>query len=280
MSYDYYYSDQEEEEYQNQQIKDEEFDKHYDRLQEELKHFQNETGDYLFSLLNPLEFEKLIYKGHKSQLKLYDDENEEKEEEEEYVLPSITQYIPKPKTQQEIINERKSWITFDYEKPSCGTCKICQSNSKTHGRKRVCRNRGKMVSKSLYQDLFEIQPKTPPPPPPKTKLEVIVEKKNCNLKETGNAWGKQEKIKSVNINRVQQKQIEEEKLKKEEEQRKKKEEEQRKKREQEERIRREEERRQAAEKREYYRQQKYRNERQRKERFRNKKPNGRFSNMW
>ena len=251
-------------------LEEAEWDKEYDRMQQERDQFVADSPEGIFELIDVMTFQDLIEGEYHSQKNYY---NQTKEPE--LVLPDLTQYYPKKKTEQEIIEEKKGWVYFGYETDEDNS----ESESKILKRRR--RKRRKMVIKPLYPELHKIKIKTPPPPPPKTKEEAVAEQKKANVKKTGNAWGKTPTTPTISMDEAQKLALEAMRKQKEEEEQKKREEQARKKYEEEMRLRREEEKRKQEERRRYFREQRQRKEDKRRNRVVLKnggsKKGGRFS---
>lgn len=224
------YSDEEVDVYQQYLEEEKEFEEYWQELQKDKEDFINSGPSDVFQLLSETDYEKLI-NGEYISKKDYDSKKKEKEN-----FPMID-FSNKPivKTEEELIEEKKGWVTFKFQHPKCKQCRGCRKNRK-------CRNRGRKVETPLYPELFVEVPKSVKLPTPKTKLEQVAQEKKIIEYQTGNIWGEN----TVQIKSIQQ--IEEEakimeQKRKEEELRKQKEELERKKRAEELIRKREEERR-------------------------------------
>lgn len=288
---EYNYTDEEIDLYEEQLKEEENFDNWYKTISQEVEEFQSSAPFNTFQLLSVDNYVKLMDGEYKSSKRLpmtYEEKNQELEIE----FPKYDFWMPIEKTKEEIINSKKGWIYFDYENPPCEKCEICIKNktnknkTKSRGRRRgrKCPNRGKMVHKPLYPELFEKPRQKVEKPKEKSKFEKLAEEKHQKLKKTGNAWG-EVKNDDINFEEVTKQALLEQQKHKEEELRKKREEEERKKRAEQEKIRREEEHQRAQEEREYYQRKKEEQRQKRRKEImrRNRgtdKPNSRFSNLW
>lgn len=277
-----YYSDEEPEVdlLEEQDKEDKEFDKKWDELEKQRELFEESSPDGVFNCLSLSDFEKMMNGSYKPKRNYF-----KKIKKPDFVFPSSIQYIPHEKTEEEIIEEKKGWITFGYEKPPCGKCKICLNPPKGRGRRRrrICRNRGKQVSKPLYPELFKLKtPEPTPPPPPKTKMEEISEIKNERLKKTGNPWGKSQNTEATDLDQLR-KQLEQKEILLKEEKRLQQIKDDQKKKEQEEREKQREADKQRKEERQRYfreRNDQQRNDRRQQRINRNGGSSGRFGNLW
>lgn len=149
---------------------DKEFDKQWEQDELMMKEFIENSKNYAFQLLTVPVFRQIMNGTYKPEIKNNNDNSDD-----EIVFPDSTQIYFKPKTHEEILQEKKSWVVLTNEGP-----------------------------KPLYPQLHKIKiiKKTPPPPPPKTIMEKITDDKKLKLKETGNSWGKIKK-KKINLDQIQ-----------------------------------------------------------------------------
>jgi len=262
-----YYSDEEEEfiDYEQLQIlEDEEFDKACDILQKQRLEFEQEAPFGVFNCLNNSVFEDLIFGDYKPLSNYFQE------------LPKDEPFIPLPfqyiHTIQDIIEEKKNSITFAYQYPRCYKCINCTSTFKTiRGRRKVCKNRGKIVIKPAYPELLKLP--IPPPPEPKTRLEEIVEKKEAKIAQTGNPWGNIKQTQPIDFDKEADKAREEQKCKIEESRLKTIKDEKKKKKIQEQKLRRYQDQKLSQDKKQYFK------DKRQRQTTTKRKTTGRFGNL-
>lgn len=255
-----------------QKILDEEkkFDDNWDRIKKLKEEFEEESPSDLFNLLSIPEFEDMLLGKYKPKRNYFKKEKLEGD----MVFPSVGQYNPEPKTEAEIIEEKKGLIIFGYENPPCNNCRGCR---RKRGKK--CRNQGKMISKPLYPELHKVKILTPEltPEPVKTIFDTYNEKRKSVKNNTGKVWGDIKPSNQIDLTKNMKKNKEEDIRNKEEERLRIIEKEKRDKQLDEDKKRREEQQRESQERRRYFREKK---EREQQYKRQNRKTTGRFSNLF